>query len=75
MFIKLCPTKMSQKYFLISFQLFVLIALVCVIVVPTLTEGFIFWKATTTACDTCDGIDTNSGRNVACCLLQSKCCG
>ncbi len=40
-------------------------------------EAFIFWKAHSTACEAeiCDGIDTNSGRNVACCFLFSKCCG
>lgn len=38
-------------------------------------DAFIFWKAKTTACDICDGIDTYSGRNVMCCFLSSKCCG
>ena len=40
-------------------------------------EAFIFWKAHTTACEMeiCDGIDTYSGRNMACCLIFSKCCG
>lgn len=40
-------------------------------------EAFIFWKAHSTACEAeiCDEIDTNSGRNVACCFLFSKCCG
>lgn len=38
-------------------------------------DAFIFWKAKTTACDICDGVDTYSGRNVMCCFLSSKCCG
>ncbi|XP_054165114.1 regulator of MON1-CCZ1 complex homolog [Oppia nitens] len=28
----------------------------------------------TTACDTCDGVETNSVRNVICCTKFSKCC-
>lgn len=39
------------------------------------SHGFIFWKGNTTACDTCDGLKTYSGRNVFCCLTFSKCCG
>ncbi len=28
----------------------------------------------TTACDICDGIETNSVRNIVCCAKFSKCC-
>jgi hypothetical protein len=39
------------------------------------TNGFIVFLGNTTACDTCDEYQTYSGRNVLCCLAQSKCCG
>lgn len=40
-------------------------------------DGFIKFGyiLNTTACDTCDELRTYSGRNVFCCLAQSKCCG
>lgn len=44
---------------------------------PKSVEGFIKFGyiLNTTACDTCDELRTYSGRNVFCCLAQSKCCG
>ncbi|UXI22294.1 hypothetical protein NH340_JMT08237 [Sarcoptes scabiei] len=60
-----------SKYFHYCF-LFLFVLLLYFV---TETDGFIFWKAKTTACDICDGIDTYSGRNVMCCFLSSKCCG
>lgn len=43
----------------------------------TLVSGFIKFGyiLNTTACDICDELRTYSGRNVFCCLAQSKCCG
>ena len=40
-------------------------------------DGFIKFGyiLNTTACDICDELTTYSGRNVFCCLAQSKCCG
>jgi len=38
-------------------------------------DGFIVFLGNTTACDFCDEYQTYSGRNVLCCLAQSKCCG
>jgi len=44
---------------------------------PQKVDGFIKfgYVLNTTACDTCDELRTYSGRNVFCCLAQSKCCG
>lgn len=47
--------------------------LIILIWTPLIT-GFIFYQAQTTACDTCDRIETNSMRNILCCLKFSKCC-
>ncbi|KAI2795790.1 hypothetical protein BLOT_016430 [Blomia tropicalis] len=38
------------------------------------SHAIIFFQGRTTACDTCDGISTNSVRNIGCCLKFSKCC-
>ncbi|KAI2802294.1 hypothetical protein BLOT_010487 [Blomia tropicalis] len=69
------PQKMAYKYS----RLLCHISLFCLILSMTFTDGdgFIFWKAHSTACEMeiCDDFYTNSGRNVACCFLFSKCCG
>ncbi|CAG2108362.1 unnamed protein product, partial [Medioppia subpectinata] len=36
--------------------------------------GIVVFQGRTTACDTCDGVDTMSVRNVICCTKFSKCC-
>lgn len=51
--------------------------LICAIFLFSLIHiinGIIFYQGMTTACDTCDGVDTNSMRNIMCCLKFSKCC-
>lgn len=54
-----------------------LIFAVVFVVQLTFVSGFIKFGyiLNTTACDTCDELRTYSGRNVFCCLAQSKCCG
>lgn len=60
---------------------FLFVALVLSVILlanqPTEVDGFIKfgYVLNTTACDTCDELRTYSGRNVFCCLAQSKCCG
>ena len=51
--------------------------LICAIFLFSLIHiinGIIFYQGRTTACDTCDGVDTNSMRNIMCCFKFSKCC-
>lgn len=60
--------------------MFLMVLFAVVFLVTQLTykvDGFIKFGyiLNTTACDTCDELRTYSGRNVFCCLAQSKCCG
>ena len=63
---------------LLSFTCMIASAIVLILLNhPIAVQGFIKFGyiLNTTACDTCDELKTYSGRNVFCCLAQSKCCG
>lgn len=69
---------MSIRRELIGMALAALASLLFILILETRNvEGFIKFGyiLNTTACDTCDELRTYSGRNVFCCLAQSKCCG
>lgn len=69
---------MTIKHETIGLALAALVAVIFILILETNNvNGFIKFGyiLNTTACDTCDELRTYSGRNVFCCLAQSKCCG
>jgi len=61
---------------MISIKLFASILIISLIIIRRLekTNAILVFVGQTTACDTCDGIETNSVRNIVCCAKFSKCC-
>jgi hypothetical protein len=59
---------------MISLKIFVSFLIISSVITFEKSDAIVVLIGRTTACDTCDGMETNSLRNIVCCAKFSKCC-